>query len=245
MDSAVRSGTWFGRRPVRGPTAVVTASATLNYINIINMKFFPISSCVLAALLCSCASSSVKETWKSPEHHARPVGSVAALAIDERTLLRQGFENRLVAQLKAGGATAIPTFELLSLSEINRDKPAAAERLRSAGAEALVILRLVDLATRYRETRPGASRYAEYISGSEMTGWYNYYSVAYADFSPTYGNLKQKLYLEASLFDLKTAKRLWSGVTETVVTENMDRVAEMDPLVAKIVSAMRKDGMVP
>jgi len=170
---------------------------------------------------------------------------VATLAVDERTLLRQGFENRLAAQLNEGGAKAIPTFDLLSLAEINRDKPAAAERLRSAGADGILIMRLVDLATRYRETRPGSSSYAEVITGFETTGWYNYYSVAFADMSPTYGNLKQKVYLETALFDLKTAKRLWSGLTETTVTDTMDRVAEMDPLVAKVVSAMRKDGMVP
>jgi hypothetical protein len=201
--------------------------------------------CGVAALLVACASTSVKQTWKSPDYHSGPITHVAALAVDERTLLRQGFENRLVAQLKDGGATAMTTFDLLSLPEINRDKPAAAERLRSAGAEALLILRLVDAASRYHETRPGSSHYVDYITGAEFSGWYNYYSVAYADFSPTYGNLKQKILLEASLFDLKTTKRVWFGLTETVVTETMDRVAEMDPLVEKIVMAMRKDGVVP
>jgi hypothetical protein len=62
--------------------------------------------------------------------------------------------------------------------------------------------------------------------------------------SPTYGNQKLKIYLEASVFDLKTAKRLWSGVTETKFTDRMDRVAEMDPIVEKFITAMRKDGVV-
>jgi hypothetical protein len=62
--------------------------------------------------------------------------------------------------------------------------------------------------------------------------------------SPTYGSLKQKVCLETSLYDLKTEKRLWSGLTLTSLKENMDRVAEMDPLVEKIVSAMRKDGVI-
>ena len=63
--------------------------------------------------------------------------------------------------------------------------------------------------------------------------------------SPTYGNLKQQVYLETSVFDLKTSKRVWSGLTLTVVTETMDRVAEMDPIVAKVVEEMHKDAMIP
>ena len=140
---------------------------------------------------------------------------------------------------------ALPTFEVMSLSEIKRDKVAAAERLKSAGAQGIVLLRLMDSTSTYRESRPGGERYAEVITGFETTGWYNYYSVAYADMSPTYGHQKQKVFLEASLFDLNTEKRIWSGLSRTVVTETMDRVAEMDPIVAKFVAAMRKDGMVP
>ncbi len=169
---------------------------------------------------------------------------LAVLAIDERRDVRIGFENRLALELGKGGASVVTTFDQLSLSEINRDKPGAAERLRSAGAEALVVMRLVDVASSYRESRPGSERYAEAITGFEPGTWYDYYTVAYMDMSPTYGNLRQKVYLETLVFDLKSAKRLWSGVTETVVTENMDRVAEMDPLVAKVVAALRTDAVV-
>jgi hypothetical protein len=199
----------------------------------------------LIALLCSCAATSVKKTWKSPQFQGRPLTNIAVLTVDERGYLRRGFENRFTAQLKQDGVSAIPTYELLSLPEINRDKPAAAERLRSAGAEAVIVMRLVDMTTRYREVRPGGERYAETITGFETGTWYNYYSVAYTDFSPTYGNLKQRIYLETRLFDLTTAKGLWSGLTETVITESMDRVAEMDPIVTKVLAAMRKDGVIP
>lgn len=209
------------------------------------MDLKTIAGCALVALLCSCAATKVKTTWKSPDYLGGPLRKVAVLAIDERQDVRIGFENRLSRQIGKRGISAATTYDLFSLPEINRDKVAAAERLRSAGAEAVVVLRLRDSASFYRESRPGPERYAEVVTGYEPSYWYDYYSVAYADMSPTYGNLKQKVYLETSVFDLKTAKRLWSGLTLTVVTERMDRVAEMDPIVAKVVGAMRKDGMIP
>jgi hypothetical protein len=167
------------------------------------------------------------------------------LTIDDRGFLREGFENRLVRDLRDAGVTAITTYDLLSLPQINQDKQAAAERLRSAGAQHIVILRLVSVDSFYREARPSPERYAEVITGYEPGPWYDYYSVAYADMSPTYGSLKQKVYLETSVFDLSNAKRSWAGLTETVITERMDRAAEMDPIAAKVTEAMRRDGMIP
>lgn len=207
--------------------------------------FCSLSACMFAALLCSCAATSVKKTWKSPEFQGKPITKMAVLTVDDRGYLRRGFENRFTSQLKESGVTAIPSYELLSLPEINRDKPAAAERLRSAGADAIIIMRLVDATTSYREVRPGGERYAETITGFETTGWYNYYSVAYTDMSPTYGNEKRHIYLQTGVFDLATTKCQWSGLTETVFTDSMDRVAEMDPIVAKVLAAMRKDGVIP
>ena len=204
-----------------------------------------LAGCALFALFCSCTGTSLKKTWKSPDYKGAPLTKLAVLAIDERRDLRIGFENRLVQQIQKNGASAITTFDLFSLPEVNSDKAGAARRLQSAGAEALVLLRLRDISSAYRESRPGDERYAETITGFEMGPWYDYFSVAYADMSPTYGNLKQKVFLETSVYDLKTAKRLWSGLTETVVTDTMDRIAEMDPIVAKAVAAMRKDAIIP
>jgi hypothetical protein len=207
--------------------------------------FQTLAFAALTTLLCSCAATSVKSTWKSPDYHGKRVSNLATLAVDERPLLREGFENRLVGQLQKGGATAFTTVKLLGLDEISHDKAAAAERFRSAGAEGLVMVRLVDATTYYREFRSGPEVYAQTINGFETYGWYNYYSVAYTDMSVTYGSEKTKVYLETVLFDLKTGKRLWSGLTETTFTEGMDRLAEMDRIVEKAVTAMRTDGMVP
>jgi hypothetical protein len=113
------------------------------------------------------------------------------------------------------------------------------------GAEAVLIVRLVDKISAYREYQPGRERYAPVVTGYDTLGWYDYYSVAFMGLSATYGNSSDKVFLETSLHDLKTEKRLWSALTQTVVTERMDRVAELDPLIEKIVAAMRKDGVVP
>src|SRR5262249_19585904 len=106
------------------------------------------------ALLCSCASTSVHQTWKSPEYQGGPLTKVAVLAVDDGAGLRRGFENRFANQIRKTGATAATTFNVISLSDINKDKTAAAARIRETGAEALLMLRLVDATSSYREVRP-------------------------------------------------------------------------------------------
>ncbi|MCU0771171.1 MAG: hypothetical protein MUE94_05285 [Verrucomicrobia bacterium] len=199
---------------------------------------------IASVLLCSCASTRLKETWKAPG--AQPAaGRVAVLAIDERGLVRQGFENRFVAQLVGSGAPAVVTYEQLSLAEIKEDKKAAAERFRSSGAGTLLIVRLVGTGTSYREVRAGPERYATTVTGFESVGWYDYYSVGFMDMQTSYGSSKRKVCLEASLYDLATEKRLWAGLTQTVVDDRTDRVAEIEPLAAQIVASMREDGILP
>jgi hypothetical protein len=217
----------------------------MNTVNIasINKRIGALCLCTLAAFLCSCTATSVKKTWKSPDFR-QPVAKIAVITIEERGSLRRGFENRFVTQLTKAGTAAVVTYDQLSLPDIKKDKRAAADRFVASGADAVLILRLLDISASYRDVQPGGERYAGTVTGFETMGWYDYYSMGFMNMSPTYGSLTQRLYLETSLYDLKTEKRVWSGVTQTVIKETMDRVAEMDPLVEKIVAAMRKDSVI-
>jgi hypothetical protein len=198
----------------------------------------------LLPLLCSCANTSLKETWKAPDHTGGPAGKTAVLAVVDHGLLRQGVENRFVNQLGKGGQSAVTTFDLLTLTAAKEDKQAAVAKLQGAGAEAVLLVRVFDSATAYRQFRSGNERYAAVTTGFDTWGWYDYYTVAYMDLSTTYGSTKKKIVLDIGLFDLKTEKRLWSGMTQTVLEETTDGLAELDAVVSKVVGSMRADGMV-
>jgi hypothetical protein len=195
-----------------------------------------LATCLIATLLCSCVGTSLKQTWKSSDYHGA-IGKVAAVAIEDRGDVRQAFENRFVSELQKHGTSAFATGDILSQAEIKADRTAAAARLRAAGADTVLVVRMVDSSSSYgaawlKAGGPGPA-------GSD--DWSDYY---HADMGSSYGSLKQTTAIETSLFDLKTGKRLWSGLTETVTGERTDRVAEADKVVAKVVGAMRKDGMI-
>lgn len=197
-----------------------------------------------ALCLCGCASSSIKQSWKAPAYQGGPVQKIAVVAVDERGLVRQGFENRFVRDLRGNGQEATATFELLGLPEIKADKAAAAARLGEAGATAVLVVRLVDQATYSREVQATHERWVPTVAGYAGYGWYDCYSVAFMNMGTTWGSTTQKVYLDTSLFDLKTGQRLWSALTLTTLKEDADRLAEADSLIAKVVAAMRQDGLV-
>jgi hypothetical protein len=172
------------------------------------------------------------------------VAKIAVVAVDERSLLRQAFENRFARDLKKAGQSAMVTHDLMSLPEMKADKLAAAARLQQSGADTVLIVRLADQATYANEVRATPALFVSTVDGYENGDWYGYYSVAFTDMGTVWGNTTKEVFLDTSLFDLKSAKRLWSCQTLTVLKDETDRLAETDVLVAKIVAAMRKDGVV-
>ena len=209
------------------------------------MKKLIYLACITASfLLVSCAATKVMTTWKAPDYQGGPVHQVAVLAVDERGLVRQGFENRFVKQLRATSQGALVTHDLLSLPEIKADKNAAVSRVRQAGADTVLIVRLVDGYTTTRQVAATTPQYVEVVTGTGSTGWYDYYTVAYTDMATVWGSTTQTACLETSLYDLSTNRRLWSCVTETVLKDGLDKLTEADLLVTKVLTAMRKDGVV-
>jgi hypothetical protein len=202
----------------------------------------------LVALLCSCAATTVKRTWKSPNSQL-PVGKLAVLAVaDQSSLLREGFENRLVREVKIAGGDAVVTYDKLSLTEIKQDRHAAEARFQVEGIGTLVLMRLVTADEAIPSMTTGATQAYPDSGGTfilyDPTGWYDFFSSVADGFSPIYGEVKTSLFIETSVFDLKTEKRLWKCITRTVLKEDSDRVALMEPLARTVAEAMRKDGVI-
>jgi hypothetical protein len=197
----------------------------------------------LAGLLCSCAATSIKSTWKAPDYHGGPVHNVAVLAVDERGNYRPTFEDQFVQQMAQQGQPAFKTLGLLNMAEIKKDKEAAAEKLRAAGADSVLIIRLLDS---YNQASPapigGGNTLVTRSSGQD--GGFSYYSVSRPGPNGMQNNLNKYVCLETSLYDLKTEKKLWAAVTGTLLREDSEPLDEIPPLVTKVLTAMRADGLI-
>ncbi len=195
-------------------------------------------------VLAGCASTSVKHSWKAPEYSGGPVRKVAVLAVEERPDVRGALEARFVRDLRQRNQDALATVELLTLPEIKADKEAAAVKLRTAGADAVLIVRLADQASYGGAVAHLPALYTPGVYGYTGFGWDDYFAGAYAAMTVVSSSLEEVLYLDSSLFDLQTGQRLGAVLTSTRVKEDADRLRVADVLTAKVVQALRKNGLV-
>lgn len=208
------------------------------------MELRQLAFAALTLGVCGCASTSLKQTWKSPTHTGGPVQKIAVLAVDERHQFRASVESHFVFQMDQRGQGAFMTHDLMTLPAIKEDKAAAAAKLGQQGADTLLLVRLASSSSSFGEVRATHSAYTPVIGGYETGNWYDYYTVAFMDMSAVWGHSKRETCLETILFDLKTEQRIWSGVTETVLKEEADRIEALSDLVTKVLNALRKDGLI-
>lgn len=200
----------------------------------------------LAIFSASCASTSVKSTWRSPDYKGEPPQKVAVVADDDRMLVRVALENRFVNQLGAASQPAFGTASSFAdLAAARNNKEATLSQLRAAGAEAILITRLVSKSNYMAKAQ---QRYAgQYVAltvtpGSD--GWdtsigsYSAYETGPRTDDRSY------LLLDTSLFELNTGRRIWGCLTETTIKDTDDRLEIADEFVAKVVGSMRQDGMI-
>ena len=138
----------------------------------------------------------------------------------------------------------LPYAEYGSLAEIQENKDAAAARLREAGADSVLITRLVDKTTSDSQMRRAPNQFYTVTTGSSSEGWYTYYAQAYSGVSVPRSDSRDYYFLDTSLFALDSGKLVWSCISRTTVKETADKFDIADELVAKVVERMRKDGVV-
>jgi hypothetical protein len=210
-----------------------------------------VSGASLAALLCSCATSSVKDSWKEPSFTKLPVKKTAIVAVlEEGNMARQAFEGQLLAAMKRRNADGLITHDLGRLAEIKADLPGAGAKIRAAGADSVLLLRKADMQTQSRDVRESNERYAPMVTGfspdfgSPYYRWEGYYEMAFMDMSVVRTQVKQIYYLEYALFDLESKRLVWTGRTKSSLNYDADRLGELYTLVEKVASAMKRDGVI-
>lgn len=194
----------------------------------------------------SCASTSVKSSWKSPDFKGEPPPKVAVVADEERTLVRTALENRFVNQLVAASQPAFGTASSFpDLEAARKNKEATVAQLRAAGAEAILITRLVsksDYQAKAQQRFTGHYVAVTVTPGSDSwdtsVGSFDTYQSAPRSDDRSY------LLLDTSLYDLSTGRRIWGCITETTVRQTDDRLEIADKFVGKVVEVMRQDGMI-
>lgn len=175
---------------------------------------------VLSALLVAgCAvSTSLQTTWIAADYEQVKLARIAVFVISQNRERVRKTENILAAKL---GSRAVPGHQLLRPGdEGNRDR--VAERLRQAGIDGAVTLRLLAVENKELAIQAAQSIPSPYV----VPGFGDYYSTAMSEVAGSVIYQYRQYVVEVIAYSLKRDQAVWRGVAEANDPDSEAEAAE-------------------
>jgi hypothetical protein len=172
--------------------------------------------CFGVLLLTACSTTEVVNTWKDDSQNQK-FSNVLVVAVSKIPAYRALVEHELVNIIEKAGADATASVDILPNTDLI-DEAAASAAIKDSGADAVMVLRLVDKKNEDLYT-PGTTYVQGGYGGRYNRGWHGYYGSGYRVMStPGYSRKFSVSTVETTLFDAATNKRVWSTLTTTTET---------------------------
>ena len=195
----------------------------------------------LAVLASSCASrNQVLSEWKDPAYAARPGQKVVVMAAAENEVSGRIWETEMEKQLAGRGFTVVPASAILGTTGTRPDSAAVAAKVADSGADLVMVMRMlaVDKETTYI---PGQTYVAP---GLYWNGYYGLYTHAYTAMeTPGYIEQNTVVRIETSVFDVRSGKLVWGGLSESFNPSSTESLAQN--MTEKIVHHLERSGLIP
>jgi hypothetical protein len=198
------------------------------------MKLKVLIPAILFALMIACSpSTKLVNTWLDPSltpATVQPFKNVLVIARIKDETSNRVAEDKIVAKLKV---PASPSYAFLLPSDTNT--VAVDEKLKKAGFDGLVAMRLTDVNQTLNYQQGSGGYYGGYYGG-RPGGYYGYYG------TPGYYTEDRTFYVETSIFSLVTGKLMWSGTTSSLNPTQLDQT--LDEIIYAIRTELTKKGLI-
>ena len=183
-------------------------------------------------LLTSCnTSTKITAAWTDKEFEKGNIKSVMVMGITKRVAVRMLFEEDMTDRLEYIGVTSLPSSQIFPMEE-KLDSTTFRLHFSNSNIDAVLTSKLVSSETN-QSYQPGTSYYGG--------GYYGYYGSSYNNmYSPGYTISTTTLKIETNLYDTKTEKLIWSGISDTF--DPSDETDAIHSLNRKLVDHLYKEG---
>ena len=188
----------------------------------------------IALLVAACASTTLSNSWVSPEYKGPPLKKVMVVGVSNQPALRRTFEDEFVKELKAAGVDAVASYNFIP-QDGQAEEAQVTQAVKEAGVNGVLITRFVrvDVNTQVTPAYPP-------MMGM---GWYGGYAGAYGGFyDPPMATQTDTLVLETSLYGVDESHLLWSGTTQTFAPSNLKQ--EMPGFAKVVIGALQKHKLI-
>jgi hypothetical protein len=194
---------------------------------------------VSAGLLVGCGTKTrVSSHWRSPNYTGGPMHKILVVGVAETALGRRTYEDRFADALRARGAEAVSSYQLLPTNHrLTRAELEAA--VHKGGFDGVIVSRLLEV-TEETEYIPPSTRIEP--SYGYRTGYYGYYGRNY-DVVHTQGYTRttEVVRLETRLWNAADSQLAWGVTSETFdPTSTDDAIASVT---RTLVETLHADGL--
>ena len=193
---------------------------------------------VLVGLLLPACSSGPKlvNMWYDSEYPGPRLQKFVVVGVTNQEGRRRHFEDTFVATMQKRGIEAVPSYQLIdSLGKLDQDQ--IIQLVKGADADGVLVTRMVAVDQK-ASYQPGYTG----MTPGYYSDFYGYYDYAYGAVStPGYVYEYEVVSLETNLYEVADWGLLWSGTTETVDFDTIER--EIPRLADLIMKSLADKGL--
>jgi hypothetical protein len=197
---------------------------------------------IAAAVLASCATTSLLTSWVDPEASGRKLGNVLVVGVARSATARRQFEDgfaRVLASRQIGALTSYVQLPDPAAIDEAAVKPIA----QKEKVTHVLIVRLVDHKTVTTYVPPARTYYGPGYYPGYYNTWPGYYNYGYATaIRPGYTYETDYVNLETNVYDAATGRIVWSGLTQTELGSRVQE--QIDEFIEVISGAMIRDKLI-
>jgi hypothetical protein len=173
--------------------------------------FKVLASAVVITQLAACSTTYVSSLWKDPTYQVKP-HKIMIIGIAKNPANKRTLEDDFAKRLKLQGTDAVSSYAILP-DDKDGNKDAIVAKMKEQGADAVLITRIADRKTVYRNLLE------VYAPPQSYSTWQNYYEYGYGNItSPNYVEETKYAVMETNMYDAGNDKLIWSASSETQIT---------------------------
>ncbi len=199
-------------------------------------EIFSIISAAFLLVTTSCSVTTLDPVWKDPNYQGGKLEKVLVIGIAKNQTNRILFEDGFVAQLKAHDTDGISSYTVIP-SEERLDEVKVNTKIKTLGVGAVLVTRVVNR-KKEKEYVPAADP-----KHGRRRGWYGQYSRGYGyATSPGYYTEYEVVNLETKIYDTKTEKLIWSGLSDTILRGSIEQ--EIKSVIKAIIKSLSSNQLI-
>ena len=180
-----------------------------------------------AFLIISCAGTDVTQKQVDDAYKEKPVSDILVIAITGNEHNRRSFEKKFVAHLKSVGVDAVASEESIPMPpDLDLKKETILDAVNQYENDAVIITQLTGKEARDVYNRGGVTR----------MGYFSYSR------NPGYSSTSTTVRLETNLYDAKTGKLIWSGMSKTLSKDSTDQI--MNDVIKAVITKLKQNKLI-